>query len=55
MKIVKWRLDTGNIVGQESREKKLKLGLEYVEKLKREQNVVEVEMRQNEIVIKIEE
>lgn len=55
MKIVKWRLSPGGRVGQETYEQKLQEGMDYIERLKKDEDVAEVIVGEKEITIKINE
>lgn len=56
MKIVKWKLTAGTKNGQEIKDNKYLLGIEYVEKLKADgEKVVSMEVTSTEIIISIEE
>lgn len=55
MKIAKFNLRVGGKLGQEVYEQKLAQGREYVETLRREDNVIEVIETPTEIIIKMED
>lgn len=55
MKIAKFNLRVGGKLGQEVYEHKLAQGREYVETLRREDNVIEVIETKKEIIIKMED
>lgn len=56
MKTVYWRLRQGSEQGQESRDQKMRLGLEYIEKLKSDGEVVDsVTEERDRLVIKLRE
>lgn len=55
MKIAKFNLKVGGKLGQEGYEQKLAQGREYVETLRREDNVIEVIETPTEIIIKMED
>lgn len=55
MKIAKFNLRVGGKLGQEGYEQKIAHGREYVETLRREDNVIEVIETPTEIIIKMED
>lgn len=55
MRIVHWKLTTGNKVGQETAEQKRQAGLDYIERLKQEEEVIEVIEEANRFVIKLKD
>lgn len=54
MRIVKWRLKSGERDGQETVEMKRQEGLSYIEKLKEEENVLSVEETEREFIITLD-
>lgn len=54
MRIVKWKLQSGDRVGQETAEMKRQEGIDYIERLKKEETVVSVEETVNEFIITLE-
>ena len=56
MKIVYWKLNSGNKIGQETKEEKKALGFEYIERLKKDgEEVLEVIDEGNRLKIIINE
>lgn len=54
MRIVKWRIIEGTKSSQETKEQKRQSGLDYIEKLKEDENVLNVEETSEEFIITLE-
>lgn len=54
MRTVKWNLIEGNKKDQETKEMKRQEGLEYIERLKQDENVLEVIETEKELIITLE-
>lgn len=55
MRIATWRLSAGNKKDQETTEQKRQKGLEYIEKLRQEDEVLEVIEEPNKFIIKLKD